>query len=864
MISSTRWLRVARAFVVGVAVLTGCGDEDSPPPIRKADAGVDAAGGGAGSGGRGGSAGAAGSGAGVGGKAGSAGSGGTAGASGGGGGAAGSAGGAGGAGGTTAGAAGTTAGGGGSDDGGGGSAGGVADSGAEIDVATQKPELVAYYKFDETSGTVAADSSGQNHTAILSGQASFSGGTLFCNDMATSFATLPVGILLGTADFTVATSVNLEDRDGWSRIFDFGTNSSSSYMFLTPANGSNGNVRFGITITGGGAGEQLVDGPTPLPLHAWTHVAVRLFGNTATLWIDGAIAGTNANMTLSATNLGASPNNWIGKSQFPDPPLNGRVDEFRVYKGALTDAEIIALSMIGPSLVDAGAPDAGSDTGTTSDASDAGTTSDDASDAPDTSVTSDASDASVTSDASDAGVDAPDDISVTSDAADAATSNDAADANDEPDTSDASGDGDGDTLASGLLVHYPFESASPTIVDTSGNHLDAQTAFAWIAGQTGNAVSLEGAFGHVTLPTTGITDGLNDFSVSVWVKPARLADWMRIFDFGTGTNQYVMVTASAGGTGRPRFSLKNGDPEQIVDSSVALTVGVWQNLVVTQSGDMVTMFLNGAMVGTNAAVTRRASAFSANQNWLGRAQFNDPRFEGALDDFRLYTRVLTTEEIAALSGGDAGALSSTGLRVGYAFDETDGTSVADFSGNSMAGSVGGLASGAGQVGQAVTLDGIQGYARLPANVVSGVGDFTVAAWVKQATLLNWSRIFDFGNDTGTYMMLTANSGASQTLRFSLRVNGGGEEIVDGPALPVGTWQHVAVARAGNTVTIYVNGAAAGSGPVNGTLPNTANNFIGRSQYPDPLFSGSLDDFRIYTRALGTGEIAALATAKDGG
>jgi hypothetical protein len=92
-------------------------------------------------------------------------------------------------------------------------------------------------------------------------------------------------------------------------------------------------------------------------------------------------------MTLSAVNLGASPNNWIGRSEFPDPPLNGRVDEFRVYKGALTDSQIMALSMSGPSVDDAGLPEAGGDA--TDAGSDAGTTSDGATDAPDASVTTD-------------------------------------------------------------------------------------------------------------------------------------------------------------------------------------------------------------------------------------------------------------------------------------------------------------------------------------------------------------------------------------------------------------------------------------------------------------------------------------------
>jgi len=42
------------------------------------------------------------------------------------------------------------------------------------------------------------------------------------------------------------------------------------------------------------------------------------------------------------------------------------------------------------------------------------------------------------------------------------------------------------------------------------------------------------------------------------------------------------------------------------------------------------------------------------------------------------------------------------------------------------------------------------------------------------------------------------------------------------------------------------------------LGNTANNWIGRSQFAvDPFFDGFIDDFRIYSRALSATEIAAL-------
>jgi hypothetical protein len=42
------------------------------------------------------------------------------------------------------------------------------------------------------------------------------------------------------------------------------------------------------------------------------------------------------------------------------------------------------------------------------------------------------------------------------------------------------------------------------------------------------------------------------------------------------------------------------------------------------------------------------------------------------------------------------------------------------------------------------------------------------------------------------------------------------------------------------------------------MGSTTQNYLGKSQYPDPYLNGAIDDFRIYSSALGGGEIAVLA------
>lgn len=79
----------------------------------------------------------------------------------------------------------------------------------------------------------------------------------------------------------------------------------------------------------------------------WIHVAVTKVGNVATLYVNGAVVGTNINMTLSPSDLGITTQNWIGKSQFStDPNLAGSIDDFRIYNRALSIKELREL--IGP------------------------------------------------------------------------------------------------------------------------------------------------------------------------------------------------------------------------------------------------------------------------------------------------------------------------------------------------------------------------------------------------------------------------------------------------------------------------------------------------------------------------------------
>jgi hypothetical protein len=167
---------------------------------------------------------------------------------------------------------------------------------------------------------------------------------------------------------------------------------------------------------------------------------------------------------------------------------------------------------------------------------------------------------------------------------------------------------------------------------------------------------------------------------------------------------------------------------------------------------------------------------------------------------------------------------------------------------------------AGQIGQAIDLDGTDDAVTLPSGVADS-SDITVAAWVHWDGGGQWERIFDFGNNTTQNMFLTPLSG-SNTLRFAITTSGGGgEQRIETSQLATGTWVHVAVTLNGNTGKLYVNGSPAATNNAMTNDPsdfNPAINYIGKSQYADPLFDGRIDDFRIYNFALVDAAIAQLA------
>ncbi|HOS45277.1 MAG TPA: LamG domain-containing protein [Paludibacter sp.] len=215
------------------------------------------------------------------------------------------------------------------------------------------------------------------------------------------------------------------------------------------------------------------------------------------------------------------------------------------------------------------------------------------------------------------------------------------------------------------------------------------------------------------------------------------------------------------------------------------------------------------------------------------------------------------------------------LMLHFTFDEADISAgvLTDVTGNgfdALLSPDGNVTAVEGRTGDAAFFATVADYAQLPDNFIASLTSFTISTWVKIESRNMWCRISDFGSGTAYNIFLTPHGGSSK-IRFALK-NGGGEELVDGVQCPVGQWVHIAVvldydeSESKGILKLYMDGGLVGTNPnvtiCPAMLPESNQNYLGKSQYADPALNGAIDDYRIYNRALSDLEILVLAGVPD--
>ncbi len=249
--------------------------------------------------------------------------------------------------------------GGGADTGGPGGAAGEAGeaeggAGGEPSVPIDLPPavLMLRYDFDDLTQLIAKDISGNGQDGTLAGLSLPGGvaghiaGALSLNGAQKQYVQLPTHLMQGFNGVSIASWIKLSQALAWDRLFDFNAG-ESEWFYFSPTGWNDTTKTFGTrcaTRTTSTLAPE-IEMTATIPINEWHHVAVVFAKPFLRYYLDGVLQSEQSDVSFGPDSLGDTNQNWIGRSVYAaDPYLTGQIDEFRVYSGALTAAQVADLA----------------------------------------------------------------------------------------------------------------------------------------------------------------------------------------------------------------------------------------------------------------------------------------------------------------------------------------------------------------------------------------------------------------------------------------------------------------------------------------------------------------------------------------
>jgi hypothetical protein len=429
----------------------------------------------------------------------------------------------------------------------------------------------------------------------------------------------------------------------------------------------------------------------------------------------------------------------------------------------------------------------------------------------------------------------------------------------------------------GLVGHWKLDETSGTsAADASGaaNTGTVTGTATWSAANRGNGHRFNYTNGddYVTVSnSTSLQDVQeDDYSLAMWFKPNSIPP-------GSGTTNnaaYAMLMKNGFLCGLAYANdQKFGMVHPFSDSTYSqlystntFAPGVFQHVVavVKRNTGTITMYVNGQLEGTASFTANKAAYEQGTATWKlgiatpGAASARFPA-DGTLDDVRIYNRAISASEIATLAG-----------TVGHwKLEETSGTTASDSSG---AGNNGTFVStptlgqtGVYDLGTTFNSVDLTEYISLPYGVINGTSTASASFWIK-TTYTGEQSIISGANATQSNEYLLMFTSSTQ---LKMHCHGSSQTWTI-PSIADGNWHHVVVVceNSSGATTVYLDNVSmgsltlsAGSTPFSissgGLLVAQEQDSVGGGFSTSQIFKGTLDELRIYQRALTTAEINSL-------
>ena len=350
----------------------------------------------------------------------------------------------------------------------------------------------------------------------------------------------------------------------------------------------------------------------------------------------------------------------------------------------------------------------------------------------------------------------------------------------------------------------------------------------------------------------GTTD--SPFSVSFWTKLNSVTGTQPFLSKDiTSPNREWAISIFSDSSNGVRIFLKNqgGDSQQSIDSSTALTTGVWYHITTTYDGrggsdaaDGLSIYINGSLdTPTNIAkATYTAMSNTTAPVYIGKYSTNE--INGKITEVSIFDYALSASQVTTLWGGGTSVSNPMALPSPPIAYYPLGTSA--YNGEYLAEN--------NAIGDYIFDFIPNDY--IDCGDVPLEGVYTISFWINpDATPSDLYFLFDKRDGISTNISARVTQSSNNTIRFQI----GTTNFSSTDTLTNNSWNNVILIANGSSSKIYINNGTATTGTL-ATAPNTTGSFfIGtdNAQQSAYFFNGQMSNIQIFNTALSSAEVTTL-------
>lgn len=215
----------------------------------------------------------------------------------------------------------------------------------------------------------------------------------------------------------------------------------------------------------------------------------------------------------------------------------------------------------------------------------------------------------------------------------------------------------------GLVGYWTFDEGAGTVAGDSSGNVNIGTIVdnegdQWVEGKFIKALNFDSIDDRVEIRGSqpsieNVTDDGNSFTFQIWFKPSGLPQSTNdgyIF-FRTGQHEGIYHSKASG---ELRAIVWYNDGTNLpISTGINLQTGTWYHLTMTvdEINNQFKLYMDGKQVGSTATITKPLRDYASATYYVGGGGAgNTYRAYGAADDIKLYSKVVTPDDVIYLRG----------------------------------------------------------------------------------------------------------------------------------------------------------------------------------------------------------------------